>query len=379
MSDDRSKRPQSPEEAASRLEAIIDAAVFAVITIDDVGLIEDFNPSAESMFGYSAREAIGQNVSMLMPEPFRSEHDQYLSDYLTTRVRKIIGLGREVQGRRRDGSVFPAHLTVSEVELADRRLFTGMIEDISPRKEAELQVKELQNELIHVARLSAMGELASALAHELNQPLTAISNYAQAARRLLDSKREQDHTRSADLLLKASDQALRAGEIIRRLRQFIEWGETERSWHDVRKAVEEAAQLGLVGSRSHGISYELKSPVTTPKVVMDRIQIQQVIQNLVRNAVDAMVDWDGARNVLVQIENPDPDHVQILVEDTGPGLAPEVKKRLFEPFVTTKPNGMGIGLSVCRNIVESHGGRITVPDRDAGGTCFCVILPISDG
>lgn len=369
---------QDSQEAASRLEAIINGAVFAIITIDEAGTIEDFNPSAEQMFGYSASEAIGCNVSMLMPEPYRSAHDGFLRDYLAGGSKKIIGLGREVVGLRRDGKKFPVDLTVSEVTLADRRLFTGMIEDISSRKEAELQVKELQNELIHVARLSAMGELASALAHELNQPLTAISNYAQAARRLLDAQREQDRARSADLLLKASDQALRAGEIIRRLRQFIEWGETERSWHDIHKAVEEAAQLGLVGARSHGIAFEIDAADQLPKVMMDRIQIQQVIQNLVRNAVDAMVDWEGAKNIRVCVARQNPDHVDILVEDTGPGLALEVKKRLFEPFVTTKPNGMGIGLSVCRNIVESHGGSITVPDRPSGGTAFRVVLPVND-
>ncbi len=369
---------QHSEEAAFRLEAIINGAVFAIITIDEAGIIEDFNPSAEQMFGYSASEAIGRNISMLMPDPYRTAHDGYLRDYLAGGERKIIGLGREVVGLRRDGKTFPVDLTVSEVTLADRRLFTGMIEDISARKEAELQVKELQNELIHVARLSAMGELASALAHELNQPLTAISNYAQAARRLLDGQREQDRARSVDLLLKASDQALRAGEIIRRLRQFIEWGETERSWHDIRKAVEEAAHLGMVGAGSHGIAFEIEAADQLPKVMMDRIQIQQVIQNIVRNAVDAMVDWGGARNILVRVASQQADQVEILVEDTGPGLALEVKKRLFEPFVTTKPNGMGIGLSVCRNIVESHGGSITVPDRPSGGTTFRVVLPVSD-
>lgn len=379
MSTDRPVSQHLSEEATSRLEAIIKGAVFAIITIDEAGIIMDFNPSAEQMFGYPASKAIGQNVSMLMPEPYRSSHDGYIRDYHITGQKKIIGLGREVVGLRRDGSTFPVDLTVSEVFLADRRLFTGMIEDITPRKQAERQVKELQNELIHVARLSAMGELASALAHELNQPLTAISNYAQAAKRLLEGDRKQDPARSVDLLLKASDQALRAGEIIRRLRQFIEWGETERSWHDIRTTVEEAAQLGLVGAGSHNIEFELEAAAELPKVMMDRIQIQQVFQNLVRNAVDAMVDWHGNRHINVRIGHEDADHVAILVEDTGPGLAAEVKKRLFEPFVSTKPNGMGIGLSVCRNIVESHGGNITVPDRPSGGTVFHVVLPVNDG
>ncbi|MGI9383432.1 MAG: PAS domain S-box protein, partial [Methyloligellaceae bacterium] len=212
---------RSKEEARSRLEAIIDTALFAIITINDEGVVEDFNPSAETMFGYTGAEVIGQNVSVLMPEPYRGEHDGYIRRYLTTGSKRIIGIGREVVALRKDGSTFPVHLSVSEVKLADRTLFTGMIEDITARRQAEDRVTELQNELIHVARLSAMGELASALAHELNQPLTAVSNYANAARRMLDNSGSKDPHTASELLLKASDQALRAGEIIRRLRQFI--------------------------------------------------------------------------------------------------------------------------------------------------------------
>ena len=190
-----------------------------------------------------------------MPEPFRSAHDGYIAKYLKTGEKEIIGIGREVVGQRRDGSRFPMHLTISEVRLQDRILFTGMVEDVSARVEAEQRVQELQDELIHVARLSAMGELASALAHEINQPLTAITNYSNAAKRLLD----KDKTSAAtDLVLKAGEQAIRAGEIIRRLRQFIERVETERSWHNLVSTTREAAQLGLVGTRSLGIEFDLR-------------------------------------------------------------------------------------------------------------------------
>ncbi|MGI9520317.1 MAG: two-component system sensor histidine kinase NtrB [Hyphomicrobiaceae bacterium] len=362
------------DEARKRLEAIIDASVFAIVTIDVDGVIEDFNLAAEKMFGYASTDVLGQNVSILMPEPYRSLHDAYLRDYLNTGERKIIGIGREVMGLRRDGSHFPIHLTVSEVQLSDRRLFTGMIEDISQRVDAEQRVEQLQKELIHVARLSAMGELASALAHELNQPLTAITNYSNAARRLIATQKPE---LAIDLVLKASDQALRAGEIIRRLRQFVESGETERSVLDLEPVVREAANLGLVGARAARVNFRFSAATDLPRVIIDRIQIQQVVQNLVRNAVDALEGWHGDREVAVDLARAASGDVVISVVDNGPGLAPEVRDKLFQPFITTKANGMGVGLSVCRNIVEAHGGQITAGDGKEGGACFNVVLPVA--
>ena len=362
------------DNAGKRLEAIIEGAVFGIITIDERGTVEQINAAAEKMFQYPAADIIGQNVRVLMPEPFRSAHDGYIANYLKTGEKKIIGLGREVVGQRRDGSSFPMHLTISEVRLEDRILFTGMVEDVSARVEAEQRVQELQDELIHVARLSAMGELASALAHEINQPLTAITNYSNAAKRLLD----KDKTSAAtDLVLKAGEQAIRAGEIIRRLRQFIERGETERSWHNLVSTTREAAQLGLVGTRSLGIEFDLRHDEELPEVMMDRIQIQQVVQNLVRNAVDEISLCDGERRIWINISQLPDERVEISVADTGRGLSEEIKEKLFQPFVTTKPNGMGVGLSVCRNIIESHGGWIRGEDRSGGGTVFRVNLPIS--
>ncbi len=360
------------DETRKRLEGIIQAAVFAIITIDEKGTIEDFNQAAERMFGYGADEIVGRNISALMPEPFRSAHDGFIAQYLATGERRIIGIGREVEGLKRDGTKFPVHLTVSELRLSDRIIFTGMIEDISARVEAERRVQQLQNELIHVARLSAMGELASALAHELNQPLTAITNYSNAAKRLLDRDKAEAAT---DLVLKASEQALRAGEIIRRLRQFIEWGETERTWQDLEAIVNEAAQLGLVGTRDRSLQFEMDVAPDLPRVMVDRVQIQQVVQNLVRNAVDALEGYTGECHIRVAIARLQPGEIVIQVEDTGPGIDDSVKERLFQPFVTTKPTGMGVGLSVCRNIIESHGGRITGEDREGGGARFRVTLP----
>ncbi len=362
------------DDTGKRLQAIIEASVFAIITIDETGLIEDFNQAAERMFQYSAGEVIGQNVCILMPEPYRSTHDHFLAKYIAQGEKKIIGVGREIVALRKDETQFPIHLSVSEVKLEQRVLFTGMIEDISARVDAEQRVQQLQDELIHVARLSAMEELASALAHEVNQPLTAVTNYANAAKRLLQKGKADG---AADLILKAGDQALRAGEIIRHLRQFIEWGETERSWQDLVATAHEAVQLGLIGTRRFGIEFKIQAAEDLPLVMIDRIQIQQVVQNLVRNAVDALVSFDGERCIVLTVVKKDGNRVEIAVEDTGPGLAEEVKKQLFQPFVTTKPNGMGVGLSVCRNIVESHGGWICGEDREGGGTVFRVNLPVN--
>ncbi len=364
----------NPQDSEKRLEAIINSAVFAIITIDVAGGIEDFNSAAEDMFGYAAGDVIGRNVSILMPEPFRSAHDGFLAQYVATGDKRIIGIGREVIGLKQDGTKFPIHVTVSEVRLSDRVLFTGMIEDVSARIEAEQRIQQLQNELIHVARLSAMGELASALAHELNQPLTAITNYSNAAKRLLGRNQTAQAT---GLVLKASEQALRAGEIIRRLRQFIEWGETDRSWQDLEPIVHEACQLGLIGTRGRRLNFEMNIEPRLPRVMVDRVQIQQVVQNLVRNAVDALEGSAQDAHIKVSVAHANGEAVQIVVEDNGPGLDDEVKERLFQPFVTTKSSGMGVGLSVCRNIVEAHGGQIGGDDREGGGARFRVMLPVS--
>ena len=363
------------EGPRERLEAIIDAAVFAIITIDRAGLIEDVNPAAERMFGHTADDMIGQNVGMLMPEPFRSAHDGFIQNYLRTGVRRIIGIGREVTGLRRDGTKFPIHLTVSEVRLPDRILFTGMIEDISARVTAEQRAERLQSELIHMSRLSAMGELCSALAHELNQPLTAISNYASAARRLLNQQQVDEAT---GLILKAGEQAQRAGQIVRHLRQFVARGDTERAWHDLEPAIAEAAQLGLIGTRDRALNFELSIAPELPRVMIDRVQIQQVVQNLVRNAVDALEGWPGDRYIALTARLARDELIEISVEDTGPGLSSEIADRLFQPFTTTKRDGMGIGLSVCRNIVEAHGGRIDGGNRGGGGARFWFSLPVPE-
>jgi two-component system sensor kinase FixL len=363
-------------EREALLRAILETSPDGLITIGEDGIIQSFNPAAERMFGYNAAEVMGWNVSCLMPSPYRENHDGYLARYLRTGEKRIIGIGREVLAQRKDGTIFPVELAVGEVRAEGRRLFAGFVRDVSTRQRAEQRVQELQSELIHVSRLSAMGEMASALAHELNQPLTAIINYAQTARGLLGRRPEEGAGGLANLLEKTVQQASRAGQIIRRLRQFIAKGETERTLEDLNAVVEEASALALIGAGGKGIAARRVLEKGLPPVFLDKIQIHQVITNLVRNSIDAL-DGVTRREIVISTRRAGKDSIEIEIADTGPGLAPEITDRLFQPFVTTKPWGLGIGLSICRSIVDAHGGRLWASDNPGGGTIFRVRLPLS--
>ena len=364
-------------EREALLRAILETSPDGLITIDEDGIIQSFNPAAERMFGYNAAEVIGRNVSCLMPSPYREEHDGYLARFLRTGERRIIGIGREVLGQRKDGTIFPHELTVGEVKAGGRRLFAGFLKDVSARQQSEQRLQELQAELVHVARLSAMGEMASAIAHELNQPLTAIINYAQTARAVVKRRPGEDAGGLASLLKKTVEQADRAGQIIRRLRQFIAKGETDRALEDINTVVEEASALALVGTRGKGIAVRRVLGEGLPPVLLDKIQIHQVITNLIRNSVDAL-DGVKQREIVISTRRAGQDSIEITIADTGPGLAPEVADRLFQPFVTTKPAGLGIGLSICRSIVDAHGGRLFASDNPGGGVVFHVHLPTAE-
>lgn len=373
---DRDAAPRAsptPTDAAL-LRAIIETSPDGLITIDEHGIIQSFNPAAERMFGFDAAEVIGRNVSCLMPPPYRDEHDAYLARYLRTGEKRIIGIGREVLGQRKDGTIFPLELAVGDVRDASGRLFAGFVRDVSARQRAEERLREMQSELVHVSRLSAMGEMASAIAHELNQPLTAIMNYAQATRRLADAADADRQGTLARLLDKTSEQARRAGQIIHRLRQFVVKGETERTTEQINDLVEEASALALIGTGGRGIAVRRALASGLPPVFIDKVQIHQVITNLLRNSVDALAEVDR-REIVIATRRANRHAVEIAITDTGPGIAPEVAARLFQPFVTSKPGGMGIGLSICRTIVDAHGGRLWATERRGGGTTFHVTLP----
>ena len=488
----------SATETGERLQAVIDNAHDAIITIDGRGRIETFNKAASRIFGYEPGEVLGRNVNVLMPPPYKEAHDGYLHNYTTTGVAKIIGTGREVEARRRDGSVFPIDLSVAEMNVGGRRGFIGVIRDISERKLAEAardqlaaivqsshdavigknlagfitswnkgaeemygytmdeavgqpiamlappalkdeipalierarrgemitsyettritkdgrrldvsltlspiqdtggqivgvstiardvtqlnhaqrRIRELTAEMVHMSRLTAMGQLSSSLAHELNQPLTAVANYAEAARQLLLAAPNPPPPRVTEFLEKTAGQAERAGQIIRRLRGFVEKGSIERVPAFLDEMVKEATALGTIGSASDGIRIVYELAPGLPPVNIDKIQIQQVVVNLVRNAADVLRGRDR-RVLTVRTTAGGDGYQEVAVIDTGPGIAPEIADQLFKPFVTTKADGMGIGLSICHSIIEAHGGRIWAEPNPGGGTIFRFVVPES--
>ncbi|MBV9249236.1 MAG: PAS domain S-box protein [Acetobacteraceae bacterium] len=346
----------------------------AMVVIDQRGIVLSFSRAAERLFGYAAAEACGRNVSFLMPSPYREQHDRYIERYLTTGERRIIGIGRVVVGLRRNGSTFPMELSVGEVLQGGQRLFTGFIRDITERQQTQARLHELQGDLLHFARLRSMGQMAAALAHELNQPLTATSNYVRAAQRLIDAD-QPDIPRIRRALALAAEQVVRSGEIIRRLRAFVARGEVARQPENIAKLIEEASALALIGAKERNITVRLKTDPDLPRVVVDRIPMQQVVLNLIRNAVEAM-EGAATRELTVAAAAQD-SLVEVSVSDTGGGIPAEISPRLFQPFVTTKPEGLGIGLSICRTIIETHGGRLWAEPNQPQGTTFRFTLPIA--
>lgn len=351
------------------LQSILATVPDAMVVIDDKGAILSFSHAAERLFGYTEAEVTGRNVSLLMPSPDRERHDGYLARYMETGVPRIIGIGRIVTGLRADGTTFPMALSVGEARSSDQRLFTGFIQDLTERRDFEARLEQLQSELIHVSRLSAMGTMASTLAHELNQPLTAIASYGEAAAAVLESEEEPDRELLREVVTEMAGQSLRAGGIVRRLRQFVAKGDLSKSIEDLPKIIEEASALALMGVRDQGIETHFSyAPEATP-VLVDRVQIQQVVINLIRNALEAMQEVPR-KQLAVTTALLDPTTVEISIVDSGPGIAPGVRANLFEAFNSSKEAGMGLGLSICRTIVEAHGGRIRALDRPGGGTDF---------
>lgn len=361
-------------ERRTHLQSVLDTVLDATVVIDTAGIMSSFNISAERQFGYSQDEVIGKNVSMLMPSPYREQHDAYLARYLSTGEKRIIGVDRVVVGRRKDGSTFPMKLAVGEVRSGDKVFFTGFIRDLTERAESEAKLQEASSELARLARVSELGEMASTLAHELNQPLSAITNYVQGCRRMLDKLDDEHATRMRGALEETARQALRAGDIIRHLREYVMRGDTEKRAADVKTIVEEAGALALMGSREHGIKPIFEFGPEDHLVMVDRVQIQQVLINLMRNAMEAMRE-SSVKELLVSTHEV-AGRMQVKVADTGPGISDEIAERLFQPFVTTKASGMGVGLSISKRIIESHGGDMSVSRNDAGGATFQFSLPI---
>jgi two-component system sensor kinase FixL len=360
----------------AHLRSILDTVPDATIVICDKGIIQSFNAAAERLFGYSEPAVVGQNVSLLMPPPFHEQHDGYIARYLNTGERRIIGIDRVVTGQRKDGSTFPMKLAVGEMRSGDKRYFTGFIRDLTERQETEHKLQELQSELARLSRLTAMGEMAATLAHEMNQPLSAIANYLQGCGRLIEGVEHPSAPKIRDALAETTKQTLRAGQIIRQLREFVARGEIERRPEDINKLVEEASALALVGSKEEGVKPIFRFDTRLGPVLVEKVQIQQVLVNLIRNAIEAMHDCER-RELLVKTGPGAEGMIEVSVADTGSGLSEEIVSRLFQPFVTTKPTGMGVGLSISKRIVEAHGGELWAEPNPQGGTQFRFTLESS--
>ncbi len=365
----------APDIAASEalLRSILATVPDAMIIIDTRGAITYFSAAAERMFGYTSEEVRGQNISILMPSPDRERHDDYIRRYLETGQARIIGIGRFTVGRRRNGEIFPMQLSIGEARTDHGRVFAGFVRDLTEREEAREHLEELQNELVHVSRVSAMGTMASSLAHELNQPLTAIANYVEAARDLLGNPVPENIETVRDALDDAARESVRAGQIVRGLREFIGRGETERRVESLPRLISEANALALIGAREQGIEVGVSLDSLAETVFAAGVQVQQVLVNLIRNAVEAMAA-SSTRRLEIRTLRLSREMVQVSVSDSGQGLDAETIDRLFEPFFSTKGDGMGLGLSICRTIIESLGGSIWAEPGTSGMTFNFTLL-----
>jgi two-component system sensor kinase FixL len=379
---DIDKRKHTEGELRSHrqhLQSILDMVPDAMIVIAEDGVIGSFSAAAERLFGYRAREAIGRNVKILMPEPDRSQHDSYIGRHLRTGERRIIGVSRVVTGQRKDGSKFPMHLSVGEMRSqarqhtngVNRRYFTGFIRDLTEPHEAHAKLHEAQANLFHA---SGLGEMASSIAHELNQPLAAINNYLTGSQRLLQESQDPRAAAILEALGKAAEQVLRAGDIIKRQRDFVTRRESDKTIGHIGRLLEETSAFALVGAHELGVTVRFQIAPEVGYVLVDAVQIQQVLVNLLRNALEAMQE-SVRRDLFVTATLTIDSMVEIMVSDTGHGVPEEFLPRLFEPFMTTKETGMGIGLSISKTIIEAHGGRLWVEANPVGGAIFRFTLP----
>ncbi|HLA03344.1 MAG TPA: PAS domain S-box protein [Aestuariivirga sp.] len=360
------------------LQAVYDTSLDAIIVIDERGLMRSFNKVAEKLFNYAANEVLGKNIKLLMPPYFANQHDGYLERYLHTGEKRIIGIGRVVTGQKKDGSSFPLELAIGEARIAAQRFFVGFIRDLSERQQIEQRVHELQEELIHASRLASLGEISSMVAHEVNQPLSASGTYLEVARELLASERKDSLPGGLKAIEQAAAQIRRVGDTVRRIREFARKKTPDLALEDVNRIIEEANAIAAVGTKAKHIRTIFDLSSAHPQTKVDRIQIQQVIMNLVRNAIDAMTDYDR-RELVLQSRINETGLIEVSVIDSGPGVTEAAAKRLFTPFMTTKKGGTGLGLAICRTIVEAHGGKLWYEKSPLGGAAFKFTLPVNSG
>lgn len=360
----------------SGLTAVMNTLVDAAIVIDSHGSIQLINPAGEAIFGYSAEGLLGRNVTVLMPEPYHSEHDAYIDAYLNTGEKKIIGIGRDVEGRRRNGEVFPMNLAVGEMEGTGSAFFIGIIRDLTDRHRRAAEFDALQARHFHLSRVAAMNEMGAAIAHEINQPLAATANYIETAK-ILARRTPGTGETLAPVLDQALDQNKRAAEIIARMRTFIERGDVNLGSVDLEQALDDSLLLSLSKFRDTGIEVERRIDPGATMVRGDAVHIQQVLVNLIRNGCEAMADSPTQKlRITVARDGEHGDMARVSVMDTGIGLTLDILPELFTAFTSTKTGGLGVGLSISRSIVQAHGGRIWAAGREGGGATFSFTLPL---
>lgn len=360
---------------AAEFTALLDAAVDGILVTDERGTILRFNKAAEKMFGFSSEELLGRPVALIMTDMDAGAHGRYMKNYMKSGVRKIIGRGREGKARHRSGREFPVALSIGEVKLGDQRRFVGLIRDLTKLKETEEEALRHREQMMHVSRLTTMGEMAAAMAHELNQPLSAIATYTAACIRLLDRGDEaRDDIVSA--LQEIGTQAYRAGEVIERIRDFTRGHQVDRAAVSVTEIVEEILPLAELDARANRVRLIVDIAEDMPNIIADPVQIQQVILNLLRNGVDAMSDApEHERELELRACRDSDDRIRVDIRDRGHGVSDESRARLFTPFFTTKKAGMGMGLAISRSIITAHGGKLDCKNNPDVGANFFFTLP----
>jgi len=374
---DRKHAEMALLEARAFSEAVLETAADAVITIDANNKIEKLNRAAQQMFGYSLEEAKGEDAAILMPEAYRLEHARFISRYLETDESRVIGTGRELIAQRKDGSVFPIHLSISEVRNRSERRFVGLIRDISEQRAAENEARQHRENLAHVDRLNMLGEMATGIAHEINQPLTAISLFVQAGGRLLGSER---YDRMPEIFEKLNQHAHRASAVIERMQSMARRRESAKEIVDCGVLVNEVAKLAEAEARIRDMTIEVDVQEELAAVSVDAVQIQQVALNLLRNGMEAMqsVDCRDGNTIGLRTRLDNDGNIEVAVIDKGSGVSDGVADTLFAPFSTTKKSGMGMGLSISRAIITAHGGRLDFRNNEDCGATFFFTLPPAD-
>lgn len=357
----------------ARLASVFDTAVDGIIVIDDRGNVLAFNKACEHLFGYEASDLLGKNVSRIMPREYASAHDRYVSNYVETGEKKIIGIGREVKAMHKDGTVFPIELSVGDAGTPDGRQFIGILRDLRPRKQIEERLAKAQAQLLHMTRISALDEMGAAIAHEINQPLTAVLLYLQSVSRKAKKDGSFDPL-ILDVIGKAEKEAERAGEIIQRMRQLVEKKAPDRQTINVAELVRTSLEMAELGLGEEDSFLQARLEENLPALQADPVQIRQILINLLRNAREAVAD-QSTRKVVLSVRRND-EFLEFRVTDNGPGVPEEIMEGLFRAFTGAKHKGVGLGLAISRSIAQNHGGDLRLENGTDGGASFVLTLPV---